>query len=129
MAESDVIASAAAPTDEIGEDMETLFLSCEAPTQALENSGPVTTAEGGVVGSMKSAEEERRARGLHLFQLRRECTSEEEYETARTKSTITEVACTPSESVDDAQELLRKNQLHFQDLVDMLVDDIHPHST
>ncbi|KAG0585864.1 hypothetical protein KC19_2G045300 [Ceratodon purpureus] len=118
MAESHVFVSAAAPTDGIGEQMETLFLSCKAPAHAMENSGPVTTVEGGVVGSMTSAEEERRAYGLHLSQLKRESASEEEYETARTKFTLTEVACTPSESVDDTQELLRKNQLHFQDLVD-----------
>ncbi|KAG0585858.1 hypothetical protein KC19_2G044700 [Ceratodon purpureus] len=122
MAESHVLVSTAAPTDGIGEQMETLFLSCEAPAHAMENSGPETTVGGGVVGSMTSAEEERRAYGLYLSQLQRESASEEEYETARTKPTWTKVDGALSESVDGASSVdpdwLHENQLLFQRLVD-----------
>ncbi|KAG0625307.1 hypothetical protein M758_2G044100 [Ceratodon purpureus] len=129
MAESHVLVSTAAPTDGIGEQMETLFLSCEAPADAMENSGPETTVGGGVVGSMTSAEEERRAYASHLLQLQRECASEQEYETARTKPTWTKVDGALSESVDGAlsesvdgaspvdPDWLCKNRLHFQNLI------------
>ncbi|KAG0625310.1 hypothetical protein M758_2G044400 [Ceratodon purpureus] len=121
MAELHVLVSTAAPTDGIGEQMETRFLSCEAPAHAMENSGPERTVGGGVVGSVTSAEEERRAYASHLLQLQGESASEEEYETARTKPTWTKMDGALSESVDGASPVdpdwLCKNRLHFQNLI------------
>jgi hypothetical protein len=122
---ADAISVAATGRDEeIGGLMEALSVTSQTPTTA-ENSEYMTAASGEAAGgSGESAGQLRSERSAWLTQLRAECGSEEEFDTARSRPTWMEPVATARSSSSgeglspaELEALRAENQLHFQRLM------------
>jgi hypothetical protein len=131
-----VPANARREIDEIRELARTPIVGCEVPAIVHEQVPKMEVAEASSRDNNKRVEDARRARVARLEKLRRECASEEEYDTARTQSMRTEVDDTAfttasSKELDstssssclqdgpspaDSERMREEDRLHFQHL-------------